>query len=332
MTKFLDYEGLKIFATKLKNLISAAQTTANNAASSATTANTAAATAQKRADDAYKLASDINSDYVSLQYENQMEDAAKIVWLEGSTYIDNNHIMASNIQQKGYDDKHDWVMGTDGVPHQVYSVGTKIATLDQNDNIPLSCLGNLDTTLFEVVTALPTKIADIKKHIYLVKELTGANNQYTEYIYTGGIGASDTYDTTKWEKLGNFSANIDLSAYLKKTDAANTYATKSVAISNIAQNTAQSDKATTVSLTRTTASGSVSYAKIAAASTTAAGVMTAAMVTKLNGIAAGANAYTLPTASATVLGGVKVGANLVISSGVLNVEKISDDEIIALFT
>ena len=38
---------------------------------------------------------------------------------------------------------------------------------------------------------------------------------------------------------------------------------------------------------------------------------------KLAGIAAGANAYALPTASASVLGGVKVGANLTISNGVL---------------
>lgn len=40
--------------------------------------------------------------------------------------------------------------------------------------------------------------------------------------------------------------------------------------------------------------------------------------TKLAGIATGANAYTLPTASATTLGGVKVGSNLTISNGVLS--------------
>ena len=38
---------------------------------------------------------------------------------------------------------------------------------------------------------------------------------------------------------------------------------------------------------------------------------------KLAGIAAGANAYSLPIASATVLGGIKVGNNLTISNGVL---------------
>lgn len=41
---------------------------------------------------------------------------------------------------------------------------------------------------------------------------------------------------------------------------------------------------------------------------------TDALLTKLNGIEAGANAYVLPTASASTLGGVKVGDNLTIDS------------------
>ena len=45
---------------------------------------------------------------------------------------------------------------------------------------------------------------------------------------------------------------------------------------------------------------------------------TSAEKTKLAGIAAGANKYTLPTASARTLGGIKVGTNLSISSGVLS--------------
>lgn len=43
--------------------------------------------------------------------------------------------------------------------------------------------------------------------------------------------------------------------------------------------------------------------------------------TKLAGIADGANKYVLPTASATVLGGVKVGANLTITNGVLSADQ-----------
>ena len=58
-----------------------------------------------------------------------------------------------------------------------------------------------------------------------------------------------------------------------------------------------------------------------AATTSADGLMTSAMVTKLNGIATGANAYTLPNATSSVLGGVKIGSNITISSGTISLTK-----------
>lgn len=58
-----------------------------------------------------------------------------------------------------------------------------------------------------------------------------------------------------------------------------------------------------------------------AATTSANGLMTSAMVTKLNGIATGANAYTLPSATASVLGGVKIGSNITVSSGTISLTK-----------
>lgn len=79
-----------------------------------------------------------------------------------------------------------------------------VATLDANGYVPLTQLGNLDTTLYEVVTTLPT--TNIKSHIYLVKSNpTGTSNLYTEYIYVNNA----------WEKLGEFKADVDLSGYLK---------------------------------------------------------------------------------------------------------------------
>lgn len=88
-----------------------------------------------------------------------------------------------------------------------------IASLDSNGYVPLSQLGNLDTTFAEVVTALPT--SNIKKHLYLVKSSTTSQNLYSEYIYTGDTTA--TYDASKWEKLGEYKADIDLSDYAKKS-------------------------------------------------------------------------------------------------------------------
>jgi hypothetical protein len=55
-----------------------------------------------------------------------------------------------------------------------------------------------------------------------------------------------------------------------------------------------------------------------AATTSANGLMTAAMVTKLNGIATGANKYSLPAATSSALGGVKIGSNISVSSGTIS--------------
>ena len=52
----------------------------------------------------------------------------------------------------------------------------------------------------------------------------------------------------------------------------------------------------------------------ALATTSASGLMSASDKTKLNGIAAGANAYTLPAATASTRGGIKVGSGLSVTS------------------
>ena len=44
---------------------------------------------------------------------------------------------------------------------------------------------------------------------------------------------------------------------------------------------------------------------------------------KLNGIASGANNYSLPTASADVLGGVKIGSGVTITDGIISVAPLS---------
>ncbi len=89
-----------------------------------------------------------------------------------------------------------------------------VATLDGNGNVPLSQLGNIDTTFAEVVTELPT--TGIKKHIYMMKAgPTGTKNIYAEYVYTGDVAG--TYDATKWEKLGEATTSVELSGYVQTT-------------------------------------------------------------------------------------------------------------------
>lgn len=100
-------------------------------------------------------------------------------------------------------------------------VANGIASLDAGGNVPLSQLGNLDTTFFEIVTELPTDIRNIKKHIYILKDSKdGENNKYAEYIYTGDLtDAGDLageVDASNWEKLGDFVPTFDLQEYVKK--------------------------------------------------------------------------------------------------------------------
>lgn len=68
--------------------------------------------------------------------------------------------------------------------------------------------------------------------------------------------------------------------------------------------------------------------EIPSASGVQAGVMSIAMFNKLQGIAEGANNYTLPVATTSVLGGIKVGTSLSITDeGVLSVESILNTDI-----
>ena len=176
-----------------------------------------------------------------------------------------------------------------------------IASLDAKGYVPLSQLGNLDTTFAEVVTELPT--SGIKKHLYLLKSSsTTEQNLYSEYIYTGDTTAD--YDESKWEKLGEYKADVDLSGYAKKSEALGSLVT--------------AQDATKATIHATTVSGGMSDVSINSATSSVAGLMSASDKSKLDGIATNANNYSLPTATDSVLGGIKVGSNLSINNGVLS--------------
>lgn len=103
-----------------------------------------------------------------------------------------------------------------------------IASLDSKGFVPLGQLGNLDRTFYEPVQELPTK--DIKKHIYLIKNnKEGEQDTYDEYIYIGDVDGE--YDSTKWEKLGDFVPTFDLKEYAKKKDAVNSISIREIVTS-----------------------------------------------------------------------------------------------------
>lgn len=202
--------------------------------------------------------------------------------------VDENGMSATNIVKTG-GTATQVLMANGSV--KTLNANNGIAGLDAKGNVPLSQLGNLDTTVAEVVTALPT--TNIKKHIYLIKDTSGVSqNQYEEYIYTGNTSA--TYDASKWEKLGDFRVTVDLADYARKNKAVSTLRFVSEE-DQVKFSLLNIDK------------GEITSIYLEPVSKLRAGVMTASDKSKLDGIANNANNYSLPTASSTIKGGITLG-------------------------
>lgn len=177
-----------------------------------------------------------------------------------------------------------------------------VAGLDANGNVPLDQLGNLDTTVAEVVTALPT--TNIKKHIYLIKDASGVTqNQYEEYIYTGDTSA--TYDASKWEKLGDFRATLDLADYAKKSETVNLSEIK--VIQNVLDSTPHGQVLKQFIRFSAIKGGTRVEIALEDATSNMAGLMSIRDKNKLDRIAEGANNYSLPLAANGTRGGIQVG-------------------------
>ena len=81
-------------------------------------------------------------------------------------------------------------------------------SIDENNVISTT----LDTDVFVVVSELPTVDINPNK-IYITEETAGGQTKYLSYKWNG----------TEWVSMGEKLPTIDLSTYLKTSDAANTY-------------------------------------------------------------------------------------------------------------
>ena len=72
----------------------------------------------------------------------------------------------------------------------------------------------IDTTLFQIVSALPTTGINKNKIYLLLSKTTDNQNVYAEYLYTGDTA---NYDGTKWEKLGEAAIKITVDSKLSDT-------------------------------------------------------------------------------------------------------------------
>lgn len=323
-------------------------------------------------------------------------------------------------------------------------VDSKISTINQTKQDKLTAgsgikienniiSSTLDVQLYKIVDSLPSQDIESGKIYLVLSETTTESNKYTEYVYVNG----------EWEIIGSYTANVDLSGYLTKTDAASTYQPKgnyalkteipdvstkadtsyvntqiqtvnteinkkankadlhavatsgnyndltnklkagsgvtitedntintSVDLSGVTNSISELDSKIEAEISRATIAESNKVDKIVgkglstndyttneknklagiasgaevnvqsdwnqtdinsdayvknkpvAATTSKDGFMSAADKTKLDGIAEGANAYTLPAATTQVLGGVKIGNNISLADGgVISINK-----------
>lgn len=72
----------------------------------------------------------------------------------------------------------------------------------------------IDTTLFQIVSALPTTGINKNKIYLLLSERSENKNVYAEYLYTGDTA---NYDASKWEKLGEAAVKIIVDTTLSDT-------------------------------------------------------------------------------------------------------------------
>lgn len=325
MTKYLDKEGLVLYDQKIKAIIKKAQTAADNAQSSANTANIAAAQAKSAAQAASIAAQTAQTTADKALPKSGGNMTGAVNWtgtssLTEGTTIDKSGVTTPKFVRKN--GKSTQILMADGTVKTVTASGGiaqagMIPMLDSTGRIPLAQLGNVDTTLFEVVKSLPT--SNIKSHIYLVESADEEQNRYSEYIYTGDV--SVTYDETKWKKLGDMDYQIDLEDYPTKADA----------VGSVEFDTNNGCLGLVV---KKCDGRGVTYS-IPTATTSQNGVMTKSQVSKLNGIEAGANKYVLPHATTSVWGGVMTGTTVTLIEDHLEINdnevKIPITEIEALF-
>lgn len=145
-------------------------------------------------------------------------------------------------------------------------------------------------------------------------------------------GAPATYDTLKEiadyiaeDKTGAAAMNEAIANKLGKTETAAAAAKLTTSAGSATQPVFFSNGvpvAATYALNKTVPANALfTDTTYSVATTTANGLMAAADKTKLDGIEAGANKYTLLAATASVLGGVKIGSNITNTAGTISLTK-----------
>ena len=106
---------------------------------------------------------------------------------------------------------YETISGAQGKYQSKLTAGTGIEITGENViNV------TLDTNIYQVVESLPESEINPNKIYLVLSAESGETNLYTEYLHVN----------SEWEKIGEYKADVDLTPYLKSSDAESTYATK----------------------------------------------------------------------------------------------------------
>lgn len=203
---------------------------------------------------------------------------------------------------------------------------TKVSALVNGAPETLDTLGELATAMEEnddAIAALET-IAASKAN---ASDLTSHTGNTTVHITStertnwnaAKIHADSAHAPSNAEVNQNAFSNVLVGS---TTIAADTKTdTLTLAGSNVTLTPDATNDKVTIGITKANVTNALGYTPpttnttYSVATTSANGLMSAADKTKLNGIATGANAYTLPTASSSTLGGVKTTSSVTSTTG-----------------
>ena len=152
---------------------------------------------------------------------------------------------------------------------------------------------------------------------------------YSKPTETSAITSSDTLNSAigKLEKAmdGKSSTSHTHSSYVNQNAFSNVKVGDVTVAADSTTDTLTLASGTNVTITPDASTDTITISAkdttYSAATTSVSGLMSADDKTKLDGIATGANKYTLPSASSSTLGGVKVGSNITVSSGTISLTK-----------
>lgn len=205
---------------------------------------------------------------------------------------------------------------------------TKLTGTIDVERLPKGALNKLvtvadDTARFalttdSVHTGDTVKVTATEK-MYYVKDETNLSSESGYEIYAAGTAAS-----VPWSGVTNKPSTYTPSSHTHTKSQITDFPTiptvnnPTITITQAGTSkgtfTLNQSGNTTIALTDNNTTYSV-------ASASANGLMSSTDKSKLDGIASGANAYSLPTATSSVLGGVKTGSNITNSSGTISLTK-----------